>query len=116
MTRPRSRFLTHAYPMWQACTFKELILLTTLVVVGFFLLAAFIALLVGHFPLVLLGLNLFLYPGVVCAARCLARYKKGKPPNFIGLRLAKRFNIGERARICQTGVWETRQTFMMDEG
>ena len=113
--RPRSRFLTHPYPMWQECTFKELILLTVLVIVSLFLLALTLSVFVGHFPLVLLVTGCFVYHSVLLAAKRFAKYKKGKPYNFILLDISKRIGLGKQSRICQTGVWESRRTFRVDE-
>ena len=115
MRRPRSRFLTHPYPMWQECTFKELILLTVLVVISLFLLAVTLSIVVGHFPLVLLVISCFVYHTVLLSAKRFAKYKKGKPYNFILLDISKRFGIGVSKRICRKGVWETRRTFGVDE-
>ncbi len=115
MRRPRSRFLTHPYPMWQECTFKELILLTVLVVVSLFLLALILSFFVGHFPLVLLVMGCVVYHSVLLTAKRFAKYKKGKPYNFILLDISKRFGLGASSRICRTGVWETRRTFRVDE-
>ena len=111
MRRPRSRFLTHAYPMWQACTFKELILLTVLVVISLFILSVCLSLFVGHFSLILLVMGCFVYHTVLLSAKRFARYKKGKPYNFILLDLSKRLGFGAKSRLCRRGVWETRRTF-----
>ncbi len=115
MRRPRSRFLTHPYPMWQECTFKELILLTVLVVVSLLICAVIVSLCVGHFPLVVLIMGCLVYHAVLLSAKRFAHYKKGKPYNFIVLDLSKRLGFGARSRICQTGVWETRRTFHIGE-
>lgn len=115
MRRPRSRFLTHPYPMWQECTFKELILLTVLVVMGLFLLAVLISIFIGHFSLVLLVMGCVVYHSVLFTAKRFAKYKKGKPYNFILLDISKRLGIGASSRISRTGVWETRRTFRIDE-
>lgn len=115
MRRPRSRFLTHAYPMWQECTFKELILLTVLVVFSLFVLAVCVALLIGHFSLVLLVTGCLVYHAVLLLAKRFATYKKGKPHNFILLDLSKRLGFGAKTRLCRTGVWETRRTFTRHE-
>lgn len=115
MRRPRSRFLTHPYPMWQECTFKELILLTILVVTSLFLFALVLSVFVGHFSLVLLVMGCFVYHTVLLSAKRFAKYKKGKPYNFILLDISKSMGFGKHARICQTGVWETRRTFRVGE-
>ncbi len=114
MKRPRSRFLTHPYPMWQECTLHELILLTMVVVGGIFIGMFLLSVVVGHFSLLVLLSSLCYYHGVLFTAKRFARYKKGKPPHFILLDLSKRFGIGARSRISRVGVWETRRVFRED--
>ena len=115
MIRPRSRFLTHAYPMWQECTFKELIFLAILVASSLFVLVVCLSLFIGHFPLVLLLAGCLVYHAVLLSAKRFAKYKQGKPYNFIFLDMSKRLGLGAKTRICHIGVWETRRTFTLDE-
>lgn len=115
MRRPRSRYLTHPYPMWQECTFKELVLLTVVVVIGLFLVALIMSIFMGHFSLVLLIMGFIVYHTVLLSAKRFAKYKKGKPYNFILLDISKRLGFGSKSRICQIGVWETRRTFSISE-
>lgn len=115
MKRPRSRFLTHPYPMWQECTFKELIMLTVFVVIGLFAVSLFASIFVGHFSLILLVSGCAVYHTVLLSAKRLAKYKKGKPYNFILLDLGKRFGFGKHYRVCRVGRWETRKTFSVSE-
>lgn len=115
MKRPRSKFLTHPYPMWQECTFKELIILTVCVALGLFALSLVVSFFAGHFSLILLVSGCAVYHSVLLSAKRLAKYKKGKPYNFILLDLGKRLGLGKHHRICRIGRWETRKSFTLSE-
>ena len=113
--RPRSRFLTHLYPMWQGCSLKELLFLM-LVIIGSFIVISFVlSLFFGYMSLFILLFALCLYPIGIVSAKAFASYKKGKPQNFVFQDIGRRLGLGADKRLTRTGVWETRRTLTLRE-
>ncbi len=88
-------------------------MLTVVVIVALLTLAILISLFVGYFKALLLIFGLFIYHSVFFTAKQFARYKKGKPYNFIMLDLGKRLGFGGKIRINRSGAFDHRRTFTL---
>lgn len=114
--RPRSRYLTHAYPMWRGCTLKELMLLGGGILASFSVMIALSSLCFSFWGLLaVVGVCVVsAYPLGWWVLKRFAAYKKGKPPHFVMLDIAKRLGLGQTLRLSRVGAWETRRTFVLE--
>ena len=114
-TEALSLHLTHPYPMWEGCTFQEMILLSVTVIIGLIGCALLGSLFMGNFRAWLLGMVILIYPCIKIAAKQLAKFKRGKPHHYVLLSLGKRFGLHKDKYFNHSGAFDTRRTFALEE-
>ncbi len=120
MKTPRSRYLTHAYPMYRGCDLIELLWLGLAIVLGLVLLCVSFSLLTGWWQWWVKFIELFLAApvGMVSfrlATAKIAELKKDKPPLYLLNRFSQRLRLNESGRVQRVGDREVSRTIEWKE-